>query len=780
MKSFKIYFFTVVFFCNVQFAFAQPQANFSWSATCSMVNFTDLSSCNGCSIVNWFWNFGDGSLDNSPNPVHWFQWSGVYNVSLIITNDNGDTSITVLPVMVDNTGNLSITVDQVNNPNVCGATCDGSISVWASGGNPPYTYIWNVGITTPIIPNLCAGTYTVDVLDGNGCTANKTITLDVPVDIVLDSLININCLDANSTGSIVVHAQGGSGNYSYQWAPVSSSTPGIYGLFEGTYTVVVTDTDNGCTAHASYTISNNSNLYLGINSTPANCNNNGSASVMAQGQHPPFTYLWNDPQNQTSATAVNLAPGNYNVQVTDTIGCSKTVTVKVNTICRNVIKGRVYDDANQNCVQDAGEQGMANVIVYANPGNYYASTNASGDYLLYTPEMNSVVSIPGINPFYSPVCPQTGSIAVSFTHLGDTSLSNDFSYFEDPVDFDLEITASSVPARPGFSHNQTVSYRYFGIAPMNVTVQMKYDPLLIFESVTNGGVHDVVENTIEWTLNNLAPSHIFKYLKAYFTVPIATPIGTLLISDIEILPITGDVKPVNNTRKITRAVTGSYDPNDKAVDPKGEGEDGNILPSDTVLLYNIRFQNTGNDTAFTVVVVDTLSAFLNPATVVPGSSSHPYTFSITDHGILTFRFDQIMLPDSNVNEPESNGYFNFTIHLKPGLPLGTVIENTVGIYFDFNEAIITNTVVNTIALPVAVEEKETRYFTVYPNPATAEINIAGPIPAYLKICNMLGQTVAEAHKTNKLQINNLPPGLYLLQLFDEKGNLVRTEKVIRH
>jgi hypothetical protein len=68
---------------------------------------------------------------------------------------------------------------------------------------------------------------------------------------------------------------------------------------------------------------------------------------------------------------------------------------------------------------------------------------------------------------------------------------------------------------------------------------------------------------------------------------------------------------------------------------------------------------------------------------------------------------------------------------------------------------------------------------VFPNPATEEVTINGYAPSYLKLSNTHGQTVAEANNTNKLWLGNLPQGLYLLQLFDEKGGVVKTERVVK-
>ena len=143
---------------------------------------------------------------------------------------------------------------------------------------------------------------------------------------------------------------------------------------------------------------------------------------------------------------------------------------------------------------------------------------------------------------------------------------------------------------------------------------------------------------------------------------------------------------------------GAFDPNDKQVIPSGTGT-AHFTDKNIPLNYKIRFQNTGTDTAFNVVIRDTLSTHLNPATLKMGSSSHPYDFLLLEDNILVLRFHDIMLPDSNINEPASHGFIEFKIQQVKDLPDGTVIQNQAAIYFDFNDPIITNQVFNTIGLP---------------------------------------------------------------------------------
>jgi uncharacterized repeat protein (TIGR01451 family) len=135
----------------------------------------------------------------------------------------------------------------------------------------------------------------------------------------------------------------------------------------------------------------------------------------------------------------------------------------------------------------------------------------------------------------------------------------------------------------------------------------------------------------------------------------------------------------------------SFDPNDKMATPQGITENRYVKP-DTRLEYRIRFQNTGTDTAYTVVVVDTLSPLMDISTFRMGSTSHNYDLQVSGEGspVLTWTFNDIDLPDSTENEPESHGFIKFGIAPLAGHPDGTIVRNEANIYFDFNEPILTN------------------------------------------------------------------------------------------
>ena len=234
---------------------------------------------------------------------------------------------------------------------------------------------------------------------------------------------------------------------------------------------------------------------------------------------------------------------------------------------------------------------------------------------------------------------------------------------------------------------------------------------------------------------------------------------------------------------------GAYDPNDKQGIPRGVYAE-HFIPLKTEIEYMIRFQNTGTDTAFTVRILDTLPQWLDIATLRQGGSSHPCTFSVLGPGVVQFLFPNIMLPDSNVNEAASHGYVKFAIRPKSNVPNMTVIENEAAIYFDFNDAVITNRTLHTLGekyLSVStVAFRPGIELEVYPNPAstaaTVFIKSALPLSGTLRLFDLQGRLLkTRSFNSNTVDLNaeGLPPGLYLFRL-DSEGAAIGSGKLMVH
>jgi len=232
----------------------------------------------------------------------------------------------------------------------------------------------------------------------------------------------------------------------------------------------------------------------------------------------------------------------------------------------------------------------------------------------------------------------------------------------------------------------------------------------------------------------------------------------------------------------------SYDPNDKAAQPVGYDTQHYIF-ANTDLDYKIRFQNTGTDTAFNIVILDTISPYLDLSTLQMGASSHSYTWTIVDGNVLKVSFLDIKLVDSVANEPLSHGFFRYNIEQRSNNPLGAEIYNSASIYFDYNPPIKTNTTWHTIGenfVLVSVDKvyQEQANVKVYPNPflTTTTIEIEGETynDLELELFDLSGRMVRQVlGGNNKIELHRsgLTQGMYLYTLKNE-GKLLHTGKVV--
>jgi len=224
------------------------------------------------------------------------------------------------------------------------------------------------------------------------------------------------------------------------------------------------------------------------------------------------------------------------------------------------------------------------------------------------------------------------------------------------------------------------------------------------------------------------------------------------------------------------SVRNSYDPNQKLGYPLGLGDE-DLIEQNQDLEYRIDFQNTGNDTAYTVVVRDTITEELNLKSLTPLVGSHSYTFSFVGPRVAEWRFENINLLDSANHEEESKGFFTFSIKQNNDLPIGTDITNRVGIYFDFNDPIITNIShhkIGDISGMVNVAEHfghlNNNLISIYPNPSGGFITIAADTDInklHYSIMDIEGRLVLEgtiSGTSQKVDISKLAKGVYLIQI----------------
>ncbi len=216
---------------------------------------------------------------------------------------------------------------------------------------------------------------------------------------------------------------------------------------------------------------------------------------------------------------------------------------------------------------------------------------------------------------------------------------------------------------------------------------------------------------------------------------------------------------------------GSYDPNDKAAFVDGRKNATQVKAKQT-LEYLIRFQNTGTDTAFNIVIKDPISRNLDIESIEPGIASHRYTWE-TKGDELYFHFNNIMLPDSNISEKNSHGFIKFSIKPKPNITIADIISNTAGIYFDFNDPVLTNDVILNQKITKNKDfSNNSVSFNLYPNPVrdVLHISILDEKLLHVAVYSMEGRLMlSQKSDTNNIFVEQLPAGIYLLQIQTEKG-----------
>ncbi|TNF50251.1 MAG: T9SS type B sorting domain-containing protein, partial [Bacteroidetes bacterium] len=219
----------------------------------------------------------------------------------------------------------------------CNGQNDGSIDLTVTGGNLPYTINWSNGATTEDITSLIAGTYTVSIVDVNGCSIGGSETLLEPT--LLENTIsafeyssgdNISCFGYND-GSIDLEVTGGNAPYTYDWSN-GETTQDLSAITADTYDVTVTDL-NGCVTLATITLTEPSGMSNTITALEypsgdeISCEglSDGSIDLTITGGVAPYTYLWSN--SETTEDLTGLSAGTYSVVVTEVNGCTITTSI---------------------------------------------------------------------------------------------------------------------------------------------------------------------------------------------------------------------------------------------------------------------------------------------------------------------------------------------------------------------------------------------------------------------------------------------------------------------
>lgn len=449
---------------------------------------------------------------------------------------------------------------------------------------------------------------------------------------------------------------------------------------------------------------------------------------------------------------------------------------------QNYIRGNIFYDFNSNFIQDAGEPSYGNSLLTELNTNRVFYSFPDGKYIFGIDSIGSFEISPPLNIQYYQTNP--ASQTATFSAIGQVDSLNDFAFQPVGVSNDLRVTLSPLsPFRPGFLSTYNIHFENIGNTILGGDLYFYRDPLLAFEHASVSPNINTSDSLV-WAISPLNPFESGNIVVTS-TLQIGTPNGTLINSLAKIEPIIGDAAPGNNYSSWEVFSIGSYDPNDISVNISSIAETQANNPPD--LIYQIRFQNTGTDTAFTVVVENVLPIELVNSSFEFLNSSHTCSIDYNQNSRkIRFIFNNILLSDSNTNEATSHGFINYRIKPVNNLSLGNQIINNAEIFFDFNTAVTTNNALTEITSTTGLASvSSVKDLKLFPNPANEFLSITGlKADIYeISILDMKGASVYSSisNKTSdqplQLDLRTISDGLYVVKFISKEN--VFTEKLIK-
>jgi gliding motility-associated-like protein len=261
-------------------------------------------------------------------------------------------------------------------PTATPTTCNGSTgtaTIDVTGSTGALIYRWSNGGTTKTISNLAAGTYTVTLTDGSGCSASTSVKVEGTTTSFVINTTSVNSSCSGPTGSATITSvTGGNAPYNYKWSN-GETTSSISNLAAATYTVTVTDA-SGCSQTKNVVVAPVSTIIARLDSTNTACGLTTGIIVVANvtGGTGTYTYLWSN--GATSTTLTNLGAGIYTVTITDAAGCKANASTTVRAIGNFDIKTTTTPSA---CVGATGSATVTGVTGGNAPYTYKWSNGAT-------------------------------------------------------------------------------------------------------------------------------------------------------------------------------------------------------------------------------------------------------------------------------------------------------------------------------------------------------------------------------------------------------------------
>lgn len=453
----------------------------------------------------------------------------------------------------------------------------------------------------------------------------------------------------------------------------------------------------------------------------------------------------------------------------------------------NKIQTHIFYDVNQNQIKEPEEILINNLSIQIDPLGILGFPNNLNQGIFFVNPGDYAVSYNAENNTNWQLTSDTASH--SFTLMMDETKIVNFGVYPNEQISNIQTVIAAPPTRCNDTIPFDIIAKNIGTTVADGILWFKIDslamPVFTIEPDTT-----IIPNTYGWFFTDLYPSYHFTQ-----TINLAIP-GPVLVEQVDTsffqlaeaiqFQSRVDYNDVNGSQSSTNfeysEIRCSFDPNDKLVNPSREG---NYTLFEEALTYTIRFQNTGNDEAYNILIKDTIDSNLDVTSIQIISSSHldKLNTKLSDGLVFSFEFRDIFLPDSTSNPTGSQGYVTYTIKPKTRLAENTVIKNSAAIFFDLNPHIQTNTVESRMVseLPVVsvIPQNSLPKLSVWPNPSTGFFTIDEMSNSKYTVFNVFGQTVQNGkfQRNSTFDISTVPKGVYFIQV--EKNGHSIVERIVK-
>lgn len=453
--------------------------------------------------------------------------------------------------------------------------------------------------------------------------------------------------------------------------------------------------------------------------------------------------------------------------------------------CNNLadVSGRVYLDLDANNQFNTGDVPVQYAMIESPKcGSFYFMTDDNGlynGYVCFTPDT--------IKAYYPYMLPYIQSVTPPSYTVNGNLTNADFAIVLEPNICDVGIYMVQ-ETWIGVWNNGIIDVILdnWGTTDLYVNLTVELDTNFTFLDASVPPTN-ITGNTLVW-------DSLYIPFLTYDIISI-----TVAVSDTNIsfnTPYTiyataytvgcSDPDTTNNLYVLNGNIDAPYDPNYKEVNPSGEIAAAQAANQQD-FIYTIHFQNTGSAPAHNVIVVDTLSNWLNIPTLTLIGSSHPCTYEINEHSIVKFNFWGIDLPDSTSDPLGSIGYVMFKVKCLPSLANGGNVYNRAHIYFDSNPAVETNTVLTFVrnSMNITPISKPTlSELTVTPNPVKDNFTVSSSYKLNkVEIYNSASQliksiSVVDQKQSLTLSKENLSAGVYSIKAYTVNGKILKAKMIV--